>query len=627
MKLQHLAVIFVIIIMPISIVLSAYTSNQIDAINMQSKLDSNLVNATYDAVKAFQLNTTNNMYSSISDSKIRDIEASVNTFYNSLNTSMSGYSYAAEDLEAYIPAMLFTLYDGYYIYTSYDNVYSTVGEGEDEKIKINLDGKNYQNGLKPYVYYSAKYKLPHTNNIIVVNYTLDNEITVYGDFGDGYETRSGYLINPDYVNIISKEDKKLLYGEPGNQITIEPEELEEHLTIMTERETGGTGTDSGDYNYVFYQNDKIYQDKNNPENEYFWYRDYIKTPVNDPNIIADLNATKKYSSDGNTIMSTSAYDYYASARDFSIWVRENLGEIRLKDTIKSEDGITVVGEDNYWYTDSETGEVVEYLSENTGNKPIFDVGKDNDPMLSGSTFNNHRLAIIRKTIETSLNTVISNYHTTSTYDYAMPVISDDDWYRITNNVSMVTFMQGMSIGFRYYNNYAIITNNINKEVIKPENIYIITEPTNGNKSNREYHQPGCKELLQGLEDGELRIVGAYPTASFQRQSVRLTEDSSGDVYYYLQARGTQIGGGEMTNLITITGCYNCIVSATSNYDTNDIIAGDSLVNFQDSIENGGTGTIAFSNKSSAYKQVRDFYLTALARERYDLYKSNFDLEE
>ena len=393
MKLQHLAVLFVIIILPISIVLSAYTSNQIDAINMQTAYDSNLVNATYDAVKAFQLNTTNNKYSSISDSKIRDIEASINTFYNSLNTSMSGYSLAAQDLEAYIPAILFTLYDGYYIYTSYDNVYGTTGEGQDEKVQISLGGKNYQNGLKPYVYYSAKYKLSN-GNIIVVNYTLDNEITVYGDFGDGYVTRSGYLINPDYVTNVNTTAKTLSYGEPGNQVEIRPERLEEHLTTIEERDNGGTGTDSGDYVYVFYQNDKIYQDT---DGSYFWYNDSMKTPVNDPNIIADLNETKKYSSDGNTIMSTSAYEYYYRAWDFSKWVEEKLGTITQANTVNdnSNDNSTI-GQNNVDYIDSETGEVVNYLSEDTGNTKIFNFDSENDPLLSSSAFNNHRLAIIRK---------------------------------------------------------------------------------------------------------------------------------------------------------------------------------------------------------------------------------------
>lgn len=125
MKLQYLAIICVLIIVPISMVMSTYIQNQIDAILLQAKYDSNLINATYDAVKAFQLNTVNNKYSGISNSKIRDIEASVNTFYNSLVTSMGEYVQSAEDLQDYTPALLYTLYDGYYIYTSYDNVYTT----------------------------------------------------------------------------------------------------------------------------------------------------------------------------------------------------------------------------------------------------------------------------------------------------------------------------------------------------------------------------------------------------------------------------------------------------------------------------------------------------------------------
>ena len=72
-----------------------------------------LNDATYDAVKAFQLNTTNSYYSSISDSKIRDIEASINTFYNSLTSSIN---YTKLELQEYVPAIVYTLYDGYYIY-------------------------------------------------------------------------------------------------------------------------------------------------------------------------------------------------------------------------------------------------------------------------------------------------------------------------------------------------------------------------------------------------------------------------------------------------------------------------------------------------------------------------------
>ena len=586
MKLQHLAIIFVIIIVPISMVMSSYIQNQIDAIKMQTAYDNRLINATYDAVKAFQLNTTNNKYSSISDSKIRDIQASVNTFYNSLLTSTNEYALTAEDLQVYVPALLFTLYDGYYIYTSYDNVYSTVGVDEDEKVSINLDGNNYQTGLKPYVYYSAKYKL-NNGNVIVVNYTLDNEITVYGDFGgtDGYVTKSGYLINPDSVTNINETNKTLKY----DGVLIEPEILTEHLLTIENQETGETK--AGDYRYIFYQNQKIYQDHDDNGNllynedgtpKIFWYQNYIKTYVNDATI-------REYAKSCN-MLSTSAFDYYYQAREFSLWVRDKLGNITQANTLKNEDGITPIGNDG------------NYLAENKDNTKIFYADENNDPMLSSSAFNNHRIAVIRKSIETNLSTVIANYSSTTLYNYAMPVMSNDDWYKILNNVSLVSFMQGMSIGYRYYNNYAVITNNINKEVVTSENIYIIAKENGSN--NREYHKPGCDELIKGVKDGSLTIIGAYPTASFQRQTLRISE--SDERHYYLQACNGDI----------LTGCFNCIVKATADYDTDDIIDG-TIEHYEDE-----TSIIYNSNDIA---KIRKSYLTALARERYDLYKSNFDL--
>ena len=588
MKLQHLAIVFVIIILPISMVMASYIQNQITAIEMQTALDNSLINATYGAVQAFQINTTNNKYSSISDSKIRDIEAAVTTFYTTLLTSMDNrYALSTSDLQEYVPALLFTLYDGYYIYSSYDNVYSTEGEGETEKVTITLDGNNYQYGLKPYVYYSAKYRLDN-GNIIVVNYTLDNEITVYGDFGgnDGYVTKSGYLINPDLVTNVDEGNHTLRY----DGVLIEPEELTEHLITIENQETGETKAD--DYRYIFYQNQKIYQDQENGTPLYnedgtpriFWYENYIKTYVNDSTI-------REYARDCN-MLSTSAFDYYYEAREFSLWARDNLGGIDQGDTIRNEDGVTPIGDDT------------EYLAENTGNDKIFYADEDNDPMLSSSSFNNHRIAVIRKSIETNLSTVIANYSSTSLYDYAMPVMGDDEWYKILNNVSLVSFMQGMSIGYRYYNNYAVITNNVNKEVVTAENIYVVVK--NEGTNEREYHKPGCEELIEGVLDGSMEIIGSYPTASFQRQTCRVTE--ADERHYYLQACGGD----------TLTGCYNCIVNATAEYDADDIIDG-TIEHYED--ENNILYT------ENQIEEIRTSYLKALARERYDLYKSNFDLSD
>ena len=115
MKIQYLAVIFVIIILPISLILSAYTQNHISTLNLQELYDSKLDTATYDAVKAFQLNTINNSTSDIQNSKIRDIEAAVNTFFNSIASNFNMVGYNSDILNKYVPALVFTMYDGIYI--------------------------------------------------------------------------------------------------------------------------------------------------------------------------------------------------------------------------------------------------------------------------------------------------------------------------------------------------------------------------------------------------------------------------------------------------------------------------------------------------------------------------------
>ena len=59
MKLQNMAVIFIIIILPISMVLADYTASRVDTLRLQISYDEKLDNATADAVEAFQMNTFN----------------------------------------------------------------------------------------------------------------------------------------------------------------------------------------------------------------------------------------------------------------------------------------------------------------------------------------------------------------------------------------------------------------------------------------------------------------------------------------------------------------------------------------------------------------------------------------
>ena len=117
MKIQSLAVIFAIIILPIIIILSYYIHREVDTIALQSSYDTKLIDATHDAMAAFEINTANEDLSSVADALRSIIEASTNVFFNSLATNL-GMSNANKDyIQSYIPAILYTMYDGYYIYS------------------------------------------------------------------------------------------------------------------------------------------------------------------------------------------------------------------------------------------------------------------------------------------------------------------------------------------------------------------------------------------------------------------------------------------------------------------------------------------------------------------------------
>ncbi|MBP7025544.1 MAG: hypothetical protein KBB10_05660, partial [Clostridia bacterium] len=100
----------------------------------------------------------------------------VNTFYNSLASHFKKVGYGKDVLQNYVPAIVFTLYDGYYIYSAYDNTLDA-----EDKFDENASYKNGESiyGLKPYIYYSCRYK-PNDNSDFVITYSLDSYITIQG---------------------------------------------------------------------------------------------------------------------------------------------------------------------------------------------------------------------------------------------------------------------------------------------------------------------------------------------------------------------------------------------------------------------------------------------------------------
>ena len=109
-------------------------------LQLQIDYDTKLDNATYDAIKAFQMNTANSSTSDLVNSKIRDIEAAGNGFFTSIANAFNMSGYDSETLKNYVPALVFTMYDGFYIYSPFENTL-------DSETQQKLDNNNRRGNL------------------------------------------------------------------------------------------------------------------------------------------------------------------------------------------------------------------------------------------------------------------------------------------------------------------------------------------------------------------------------------------------------------------------------------------------------------------------------------------------
>ena len=583
MKIQHLAIIFILVILPISLIMGEYIHSQIETINNQSVYTSKLYAATYDAVEAFKLNTVNNNYSTLSDSKLRDIKASINTFYNSLGQQMKLDLYKKEDLSGYTPAILFNLYDGYYIYSKY----------------FNQSDMKYEYGVKPYIYYTCRYKNNAGTSDFIINYTLDNFITIYGTVKNEKVIKSGYLIDKNKVTVdganvncdtITEENKKQIIASSVikyDGIEIKKEELSEIVYYVS----GGTITHSANpVNYIIYNNNKIYCES---YGSYYSINDRLeKSYYVSPTIVQELNA--KYSS--GKLLSDSARTYYVEAAIFSDWVSKKLNDINQTNAVDVE------------------------FTTDTGSSWLFDCTSTttySETGISGTIFDINRMEVIRQSITTNLKSAIANfnaYNVNLSYDFVLPKFTEDEWYNITNNITVVSFMQGMSVGTKYYNDYCIIVNNQNMEVVNFNSLSVLT-------NKNEMHLINCKDLI----NTDITIQNIYKTVDLERKFTilydtnSLLEDGSYAeklrVYYFLHS----------TDSNPNMRCYDCIIGPSETYKI-DFLKG-TIENYDITTEkyvqiHSSTSSTLDANQKNRFNILRSKVLHAIARERYDLYKIN-----
>lgn len=524
MKIQELAIIFIIIILPISLVLSVYTQNQVQTINTQTLYDNRLTSATYDAMRAYQLNAANSTTSDMSNSKTRDIEASVSAFRNSIMTAFELNGFTANELNSYIPALVYTMYDGLYIYSPYSNIAEVNTDANaDEEVKIKTEGQK-EYGLKPYISYSCRYKT--TNIDVVITYSLDNHIAVKGMIGREreYVNKEGYLIDGISINPDEEIEKaKITY----NGIEIGTESLKEYLPLsIGENDAYPYAKINGTKYYL------IHDDKEGCDQIVYVSNGFFRTQCKSTD--SDKTAFNAYK---NIIENNyMAKEYYYEAYKFTHWFKESglsaltYGDALDEVLVKNSDGS--VAEQEYR----------EIWPENS--TPIFQFNSSSDIKNNieneTSTFNQHRLAVIRYKIENNLAIAISNYNAYSGATkvvFQMPELKEDEWDQIIHNISLISFLQGLPIGEKTYNGYTLVTNSESEEVVLEGNIFMLGESANREKV---YYRIGDVELEYGgtatLNAGNYGDISSAGRLNLDFKRRYVTDTSQTQTYYYYQMR-------------------------------------------------------------------------------------------
>lgn len=629
MKLSNLAIIFLIIVIPIAIVLSEYINNRIKVAETELEYNSKLSSATYDAIKAFQINTINNAFGDVTNSKISDIEDAVFKFYNSLTNNFNFTGYKSSVMKEYVPAIAFTLYDGYYIYSPFNNTLTGIDTSKTDTNGNPVEyDKDYSkpdeitNGLKPYIYYSVRYVNPSNNWDFVITYTLDNYITIMGQIGyNNYVYDCGYLYSITSNKGESDQGKGIYKN--GNNYYFGGVEFKEDDTEVLKEYIGDT-----EYPYAKINGKKYYLETNeaspiknvtykgsnlsfNIDSRIFYIDDKGAKNYSQVKKYDDLNSDSEkeefYKYYLAITKNKSAYIYYKKAYEFSSAV---LGS--AVSDYKDKAGVIQTG---YNLIDLKASDSLYYKEDanelkKSGITPLTEYGdftifKDNDGKcnmhLDGSNFNKHRKSIIRYVVETNTATAISGFSSNSNKqwddstkkyrelrkdeagytEYIMPKISETDWNIIQNDVCAISFLQGLKMGTKTYNGYSVVANTLTKEYIDENDIYILTTDNTYCKANDGTFTKNNGNNIRS----KLDYYSGIWKINFER--TKYTNNEGIEKYYYPTK--------------DILGSYTSIIGG---YDINDI------------------GSDMYSYMVGKPEKLRWAYYMALGRERWSSFNIN-----
>lgn len=302
----------------------------------------------------------------------------------------------------------------------------------------------------------------------------------------------------------------------------------------------------------------------------------------------------------------SAAVYYAKAAIFSNWVKDNLSDLK----INSIQDISGVGYSTYTETMSGSEEY-SYLNMWKDESGVFDFSEGDNiygttEIKKDSSFYNHKLKVIRASIQYNLNQAMSaynrhiyyvdeaeNYKFDKNTDYAMPIMSETEWDQILNNISIVTFMQGLNCKLKTYNNYAVVSSTNNEIMTTVDNIYYAKKEEFNNETS-EYHAFNCSKIKDYESDNQY--------ISFTSKEVKydkLSTTSAVLPYKY-----------DHKNL----ACYDCINDC--NYRGLDIFQ------YWENPDAKPPEVKKPRSDFDKYHNLRKAFYIGVAKERNDIYKMN-----
>lgn len=395
MKIQHWAIIFIIIMLPLSIVCRNIISKKNLNLRDETRYNNIIDNATYDAVSQILEVSEELGYGKNIPITENVAMAAIDRFFNTLNVNfnlpindVTGQNY----FNQYIPAVIIVGYDGIYVYSCEETA------------------NGFQFKLKPKIPYSYTHVFSNGQTMLM-NFTLDNFVTLY--FTNEYDL---------FMKGIPDEDGNLggthfLSGYVGEPLDVDGNGIDDlNDMVVTVEETDELGNIVS-YNVLVADDGtgNQYEDNDDP------YQINLVPVVDKPEYIKQQIAS--------------------FSDNLSYFLKELANSSTTDVTAKRAKELTFLyeGTPNQDYEFNDRGEIIEDASE------FHKLRRDTIVNLITSVmteeFNEHNMYADLLGV---------------TYNFTVPNIARDRWYNTIDDISVLAFMQGMPMGGEiYYNNYSL----------------------------------------------------------------------------------------------------------------------------------------------------------------------------